>query len=325
MLGSTTWRRARPARFDVGGVPVAVVRIGDDVYAIGDTCSHANVSLSRGRGALRRAARSSAGSTAARSRSTTGEPQTLPGHPAGAGVRGPRRRRRRRRSWSTGGAVVSDARDPRPAGRGRRARRSCSGIDLRSRRGEVHAVMGPNGAGQVHAVGGRHGPARLRGARRHRSRSTASTCSPWRRGSGPRPGLFLAMQYPTEVPGVRLDAVLTEALRRRGARPVDRPATPRCVAEAAASASTSASSTGRSTSTCPAARRSATRRCSSAVLEPTIAILDELDSGLDIDALRACARRVEAATHDDRPRRAGHHPLQPPAARAARPTACTSW
>jgi 3-phenylpropionate/trans-cinnamate dioxygenase ferredoxin subunit len=35
-------------RFDVGGRPVAVVRIGDDVYAIGDTCSHANVSLSEG-------------------------------------------------------------------------------------------------------------------------------------------------------------------------------------------------------------------------------------------------------------------------------------
>ena len=35
-------------KFDVGGVPVAVVRIGDDVYALADTCSHANVSLSGG-------------------------------------------------------------------------------------------------------------------------------------------------------------------------------------------------------------------------------------------------------------------------------------
>lgn len=35
-------------RFDVGGRPVAVIRIGDDVYAIGDTCSHADVSLSEG-------------------------------------------------------------------------------------------------------------------------------------------------------------------------------------------------------------------------------------------------------------------------------------
>ena len=35
-------------RFDIAGVPVAVVRIGDDVYAIGDTCSHADVSLSEG-------------------------------------------------------------------------------------------------------------------------------------------------------------------------------------------------------------------------------------------------------------------------------------
>ena len=52
------------------------------------------------------------------------------------------------------------------------------------------------------------------------------------------------------------------------------------------------------------------------VLRPSIAVLDELDSGLDIDALRACARRVEAATHEIRTRRARHHALQPPPTRA---------
>ena len=52
-------------KFVVDGVAVAVVRIGDDVYAIGDICSHADVSLSRGRGVVRRTRDSSAGSTAA--------------------------------------------------------------------------------------------------------------------------------------------------------------------------------------------------------------------------------------------------------------------
>lgn len=64
-------------KVDVGGVPVAVVRIGDDVYAIGDTCSHANVSLSDGEVwcdelELECPKHSSAFSL------TTGEPSTLP-------------------------------------------------------------------------------------------------------------------------------------------------------------------------------------------------------------------------------------------------------
>ena len=65
-----------------------------------------------------------------------------------------------------------------------------------------------------------------------------------------------------------------------------------------------------------------------AVLRPRIAVLDELDSGLDVDALRACSKRIEVLTHRRRrntgPRRAGDHPLQPPAHRAPSRTPCTS-
>ena len=64
-------------RFDVDGHRLCVVRIGDDFYVIGDTCSHADYSLSRATSG-RTSARSSARSTARRSRSSTGEPQTLP-------------------------------------------------------------------------------------------------------------------------------------------------------------------------------------------------------------------------------------------------------
>ena len=90
-----------------------------------------------------------------------------------------------------------------------------------------------------------------------------------------------------------LTGVVRRRRPRRGRRGGSGAAPRRC-----ASASTSGSSPARSTSTCPAARRSATRRCSSACCAPKIAILDELDSGLDVDALRACARRVEAATNE---------------------------
>ena len=109
-------------------------------------------------------------------------------------------------------------------------------------------------------------------------------------------GLHLVMQYPTEVPGVTLVDAMAEALTSRGVR---RRTSRRCCAtKRSGSTSRSDSSTVRSTSISRAARRSATRRCSSRCCEPKIAILDELDSGLDIDALRDCARRVEAMSNE---------------------------
>ena len=211
---------------------------------------------------------------------------------------------------------MSDARDRGPAGRGRRQARSCSGIDLDGAQRRGARGDGPERRRQVHAVARASWASRATRCSAARSPSTASTCwrsPPWQRAQA---GLFLAMQYPTEVPGVSLDAMLTEALRGRRAVDVDGLRRPRRGRGRADRLRRSASSSGRSTSTCPAARRSATRRCSSRCSQPAIAILDELDSGLDIDALRACARRIEAATHDDEPRRAGDHALQPAAARA---------
>ena len=137
--------------------------------------------------------------------------------------------------------------------------------------------MGPNGAGKSTlsaVVMGRPGYEVLGGSVTLDGVDVLAL-APWERAAA---GLYLAMQYPTEVPGVALDAVLREALRRAGA------ATPATTSSwlagrgGAASASTSASSTARSTSTCRAARRSATRRCSWPCCEPKIAILDELDS-----------------------------------------------
>ena len=74
---STTWRPARRAEFVIDGIPVAVVRIDDDVYAIGDICSHANVSLSEGE-VWCDEKEIECPSTAARSASSPANPSTLP-------------------------------------------------------------------------------------------------------------------------------------------------------------------------------------------------------------------------------------------------------
>ena len=83
----TTSRPERARRFDVDGHRVALVRIGDDFYAIGDTCSHADYSLSEGDvwDDEREIECPKHGSTFSL---LTGEPQTLPATAAGAGLRG---------------------------------------------------------------------------------------------------------------------------------------------------------------------------------------------------------------------------------------------
>ena len=138
------------------------------------------------------------------------------GHAARARVRRPGRGRRDRR-----GRVD---RSTRPASTSSRSRgcgpRSAGteilhGIDLTVSSGEVHAVMGPNGAGKSTLSGvvmGRPGYEVLGGSVTLDGEDVLAM-APWERAVA---GLYLAMQYPTEVPGVRLDAVLTEALRRPG-------------------------------------------------------------------------------------------------------------
>ena len=105
------------------------------------------------------------------------------------------------------------------------------------------------------------------------------------------------MQYPTEVPGVRLDAVLTEALRARGL-PIDGLAD-QLRLEAGRIGFDDRFLERPLNVDLSGGEKKRNETLQLAVLAPRIAILDELDSGLDVDALRACARRVEAATHED--------------------------
>jgi Fe-S cluster assembly ATP-binding protein len=110
-------------------------------------------------------------------------------------------------------------------------------------------------------------------------------------------GLHLVMQYPTEVPGVHVDEVLVEALSARGR---DTSSLARIIETEAGRINFDPALVSRALNVdLSGGEKKRNETLQLGVLEPRIAILDELDSGLDIDALRDCARRVEAATHEN--------------------------
>lgn len=169
------------------------------------------------------------------------------------------------------------------------------GIDLVVKSGEVHAIMGPNGAGKSTlsaVIMGKPGYKVLSGSVTLDGVDMLALPT-WERAIA---GLHLVMQYPTEVPGVHADQVMAEALtaRHRGTEGMAARITQEALRinmdpELVTRALNVDLSGGEK-------KRNETMQLG--VLEPKFAILDELDSGLDIDALRDCARRVEAATHE---------------------------
>lgn len=169
------------------------------------------------------------------------------------------------------------------------------GIDLEVNSGEVHAIMGPNGAGKstLSAV--------IMGKPGYKVTAGSVTLDgvdmlalpTWRRATA---GLHLVMQYPTEVPGVHVDEVLMEALSARGRSGAD---LDKRIAAEASRINFDTELVSRALNVdLSGGEKKRNETLQLGVLEPKIAILDELDSGLDIDALRDCARRVEAATHE---------------------------
>jgi Fe-S cluster assembly ATP-binding protein len=169
------------------------------------------------------------------------------------------------------------------------------GIDLRVASGEVHAVMGPNGAGKstLSAVlMGKPGYEVLAGSVTLDGQDVLGLPT-WQRALA---GLHLVMQYPTEVPGVSIEDALTEASRARGrdaaglADQLRAEATRIGLEDRLLARPLNVDLSG--------GEKKRNETLQLAVLEPRIAILDELDSGLDLDALRDCARRVEDLTHE---------------------------
>ena len=170
------------------------------------------------------------------------------------------------------------------------------GVDLTISSGEVHAVMGPNGAGKSTlsaVVMGKPGYTVTAGSILLDGREMLGMPT-WQRAVA---GLHLVMQYPTEVPGVLVDDVLTEALACRGRDTSD--LSERIRAEAARINFDEKFLDRPLNVDLSGGEKKRNETLQLSVLEPRIAILDELDSGLDVDALRDCARRVMDATRED--------------------------
>jgi Fe-S cluster assembly ATP-binding protein len=170
------------------------------------------------------------------------------------------------------------------------------GLDLTVRSGEVHVIMGPNGSGKstlAHALMGRPGTEVTRGTITMDGHDLTGRPA-WERAQA---GLFLALQHPVEVPGVGLRSLLSAA--DVGHAPGDGPASPleERMAEEAKSVGLDARLLSRPLNVdLSGGERKRTEMVQLGVLRPAICILDEIDSGLDVDALGEVARRLQRAT-----------------------------
>ena len=167
------------------------------------------------------------------------------------------------------------------------------GINLEVASGEVHAVMGPNGSGKStlsHVLAGRPGY-EVTGGSVTLDGDDLLALPAWERAQR---GLFLAMQYPIEVPGVSLLDALSESFRAAGRDPAEVPAS--LLAEAGRIGFDERFIDRPLNVDLSGGERKRNETMQLGVLRPKIAVLDELDSGLDVDALRDVARRIEAAT-----------------------------
>ena len=167
------------------------------------------------------------------------------------------------------------------------------GISLEVRGGEVHAVMGPNGSGKStlsHVLMG-HPGYDVTGGSVTLDGTELLGLPTWQRA---RAGLFLAMQYPIEVPGVSLEDALGEAFVAAGRSRAE--VRELVAAEAVRIGFDERLLTRPLNVELSGGEKKRNETVQLGVLRPKIAVLDEIDSGLDVDALRAVSRRVEAAT-----------------------------
>ncbi len=170
------------------------------------------------------------------------------------------------------------------------------GIDLEIRPGEVHAVMGPNGSGKStlsHVLMGRPGY-QVTGGSVTLDGVDLLALPTWQRA---RAGLFLALQHPTEVPGVSLESVVAEATRTdsRVAEGIH----DALVAEAARIGFDERFVSRPVNVDLSGGEKKRNEMLMLGALQPRYAVLDEIDSGLDVDALAAVSRRLQEATEED--------------------------
>lgn len=170
------------------------------------------------------------------------------------------------------------------------------GLSLRVRPGEVHAVMGPNGSGKstlAHVLAGREGYEITGGTVRFGDEDLFAL-EPEERAHA---GVFLAMQYPVEIPGVANLYFLRQAInairKARGQAEVSAAEFMRRVREQAALLGIGEELLKRDLNAgFSGGEKKRNEILQMAMLEPRLAILDETDSGLDIDALKTVADGV---------------------------------
>ncbi len=179
-----------------------------------------------------------------------------------------------------------------------------TGLDLSVQAGEVHAIMGPNGSGKstlAHVLSGRDGYEVTAGSASYRGQDLLAM-PPEERA---RAGVFLGFQYPIEIPGVSNIYLLRSALNaRRSARgegQIDAVGFLRLVKEKARLMQMDESFLQRGVNEgFSGGEKKRNEVFQMAVLEPLLAILDETDSGLDIDALKVVANGVNSLRHAER-------------------------
>jgi len=178
------------------------------------------------------------------------------------------------------------------------------GIDLTVDAGEVHAIMGPNGSGKstlAYVLAGRDGYEITEGSITFRGEDLLAMAPDERAAAG----VFLAFQYPVEIPGVATMTFLKTALNAvraaRGKTALDAVGFMKLVRERLRLVQMDERFLKRNVNAgFSGGEKKRNEILQMAVLEPKLAILDETDSGLDIDALRVVADGVNALRSPDR-------------------------
>lgn len=178
------------------------------------------------------------------------------------------------------------------------------GIDLAVEAGQVHAIMGPNGSGKStlsHVLAGREGYEITEGKVVFMGQDLL-TLAPEDRAAL---GLFLAFQYPIEIPGVSTTTFLKTALnairKKRGEKEIDPVSFLKLQKQKMAQLGMNADMLKRGVNVgFSGGEKKRNEALQLAMLEPKLAILDETDSGLDIDALKIVAEGVNALRTPER-------------------------
>jgi len=178
------------------------------------------------------------------------------------------------------------------------------GIDLSVQPGEIHAIMGPNGSGKStlsHVIAGRDGY-EITGGRIVFQGEDLSGMEPEERAAK---GIFLAFQYPVEIPGVANTTFMKEALnairRYHGEDELDAMQFVKIMRQKTKELGISDDMLKRAVNVgFSGGEKKRNEILQMAILNPTLAVLDETDSGLDIDALKIVAEGVNKMRSPER-------------------------